>query len=111
MDEAAAMIIIYTTFPSESDARNLGRQLVELGVAACVNIFPGMISVYRWQGAIETANETAMIVKTRKELQSQVLDAIAARHPYTVPALIVAEPQHVAANYLEWLYDQTGTSR
>src|SRR5262249_47362341 len=108
MDDAAGMIIIYTTFPSENDARNLGNQLVELGLAACVNIFPGMIAVYRWQGAIESAGETAMIVKTRKELQSQVLDAIAARHPYTVPALIVFEPQHVAEKYLEWLLAQTG---
>jgi periplasmic divalent cation tolerance protein len=111
MDEAAAMIVIYTTFPNESDARNLGAQLVELGLAACVNIFPGMISVYRWQAALETANETAMIVKTRKALQSQALDAIAARHPYTVPALIVFEPQHVAASYLEWLHDQTSVPR
>jgi periplasmic divalent cation tolerance protein len=111
MDEAAAMIIIYTTFPDENDARNLGNELVELGLAACLNIFPGMISVYRWQGSIETANETAMIVKTKKALQSQVLDAISARHPYTVPALIVFEPQHVAASYLEWLHDQTTASR
>jgi periplasmic divalent cation tolerance protein len=111
MDEAAAMIMIYTTFPSESDARNLGTQLVELGLAACVNIFPGMISVYRWQESLETANETAMIVKTRKALQSQSLDAIAARHPYTVPALIVLEPQHVTAKYLEWLCDQTSASQ
>jgi periplasmic divalent cation tolerance protein len=79
MSEAAAMIMIYTTFANESDARNLGAQLVELGLAACVNIFPGMISVYRWQDSLETANETAMIVKTGKELQSQALDAIAAR--------------------------------
>jgi periplasmic divalent cation tolerance protein len=111
MDEAAAMIMIYTTFADQKDAKNLGAQLVELGLAACVNIFPGMISVYRWQGALETANETAMIVKTRKALQSQALDAIAARHPYTVPALIVLEPQYVEAKYLEWLCDQTGASR
>jgi periplasmic divalent cation tolerance protein len=111
MGEAAAMIMIYTTFADESDAKNLGSQLVELGLAACVNICPGMTSVYRWQGSLETANETAMIVKTRKELQSQALDAIAARHPYTVPALIVLEPQHVEAKYLEWLREQTGASR
>jgi periplasmic divalent cation tolerance protein len=110
MEETAAMIMIYTTFADEGDARNLGTQLVELGLAACVNIFPGMVSVYRWQGSLETANETAMIVKTRKALQSQALDAIIARHPYTTPALIVLEPGYVAEKYLEWVYNQTGVS-
>ena len=48
-----------------------------------------------------------MLVKTRKELESQVLEALAAKHPYSVPALIVFEPRRVAASYLEWLRNQT----
>jgi periplasmic divalent cation tolerance protein len=111
MDEAAGMIVIYTTFPSESDARKMGGQLVEGKLAACVNIFPGMVSIYRWQDTVETGNETAMLVKTRKSLQSQVLEALEAEHPYSVPVLIVLEPGHVAASYLEWLYNQTEAQR
>jgi len=111
MNENAGMIVVYTTFPTESDARKIGRELVEEKLAACVNIFPGMVSIYRWQESIETGNETAMLVKTRKELAEQVLDAISARHPYTVSALFVFEPQHVAAPYLEWLCNQTALSR
>ncbi len=107
MNETAGTIIVYTTFPNESDAKLLGNQLVERRLAACVNIFPGMVSIYEWEGAIENATEAAMIVKTRKELQAQVLEFIAAQHPYTVPALIVFEPLHVAAAYLEWVCDQT----
>jgi periplasmic divalent cation tolerance protein len=76
-------------------------------LAACVNIFPGMVSIYRWQDAVETANETAMIVKTTQVLEDRVLEAIASRHPYSVPALIVLKPQRVAAPYLEWLCNQT----
>ncbi len=77
---------------------------MEEKLAACVNIFPGMVSVYRWQDTIETGNETAMLVKTRKDLSKQVLEALAARHPYSVPALVVFEPQYVAAPYLDWLF-------
>jgi periplasmic divalent cation tolerance protein len=111
MNASAGMIVVYTTFPTESDARKIGRELVEEKLAACVNIFPGMASIYRWQENIETANETVMLVKTRKALAEQVLDAISARHPYTVPALIVFEPQYVAAPYLEWLCNQAPLSR
>lgn len=111
MDEKAGMIAVYTTFPSESDARKIGGELVEEKLAACVNIFPGMASIYRWQDSIETANETAMLIKTRKDLAELVLEALRARHPYSVPALIVFEPQHVAGPYLEWLCNQTRAPR
>ena len=50
MDENAGMIVVYTTFPNESDARKIGQELVEEKLAACVNLFPGMLSIYRWQG-------------------------------------------------------------
>ena len=109
MDQDAGMIVLYTTFPTEKDARKVGSELVEEKLAACVNILPGMVSIYRWEGAIENGNEVAMLVKTRKELESQVLEALAAKHPYSVPALIVFEPRRVAASYLEWLRDQTAS--
>jgi periplasmic divalent cation tolerance protein len=107
MDENAGMIVIYTTFPSESDARKIGQELVEEKLAACVNVFPGMVAIYRWQNGVETANEAAMLVKTRKDLSKQVLEALTAKHPYSVPALVVFEPQHVAPPYLNWLLQQT----
>lgn len=107
MDDAGGAIVVYTTFPAESDARRVGAELVELRLAACVNIFPGMVSIYHWQNSIETGNETAMLVKTRKELEARVLEAIAARHPYSVPALMVFHPHKVAASYLEWLHSET----
>ena len=107
MDHDAGMIVIYTTFASEKDAAKVGGELVDEKLAACVNIFPGMTSIYRWQGAAETASETAMLVKTRKDLQTRVLEAMAAKHPYSIPALVVFEPRHVAAPYLEWLCSET----
>jgi periplasmic divalent cation tolerance protein len=111
MTEDAAMIVIYTTLPSEEDARKLGGALVEEQLAACVNILPGMVSIYRWQGALETGNEAVMLVKTRKSMKARVMHEISARHPYSVPAILVFEPSDVAASYLDWLHNQTSTSR
>jgi periplasmic divalent cation tolerance protein len=111
MDKTAEMIIIYTTLPSENDARTIGAELVEARLAACVNILPGMVSIYRWQDATETASETVMLVKAPKALEAQLLAALAARHPYSVPALIVVEPSSVGAPYLAWLYNQTSAQR
>ena len=110
MHQGAEMIVLYTTFPTEKDAEKVGGELVEEKLAACVNIFPGMVSIYRWEDAVEKGSEVAMLVKTRKELEPQVLQSLAAKHPYTVPALIVFEPSRVVASYLNWLRDQTVSS-
>jgi periplasmic divalent cation tolerance protein len=111
MDETSQMIVVYTTLPTESDARKIGGELVAKKLAACVNIVAGLVSIYRWQGAIETGSETAMLIKTRKDLQDQVLEAIRSLHPYSVPALIVFEPGHVSAAYFEWLCNETAAPR
>jgi periplasmic divalent cation tolerance protein len=58
-------VLVYTTYPSLVEAEQAGRYLVENGLAACVNILPGMRSIYRWQGKVEHAEEAVMIVKTR----------------------------------------------
>ena len=109
MDQDAGLIVVYTTFPTEKDAQKVGRDLVEEKLAACVNIIPGMVSIYSWEGAIENGNEVVMLVKTRKDLESRVFEALAAKHPYSVPALIAFEPRRVAASYLEWLHNQTAS--
>lgn len=110
MDDNAGMITVYTTFPNETDARKIGRELVEEKLAACVNIFPGMVSIYRWEDGVETGNEASMLIKTRKDMSEQLVTALTAKHPYSVPAIMVFEPQYVATPYLEWLFAQTARS-
>ncbi|MSP46201.1 MAG: divalent-cation tolerance protein CutA, partial [Xanthobacteraceae bacterium] len=79
MDRA---VFVYTTWPSAADAEAAGRTLVERGLAVCVNILPGMISHYRWEGKVEWAEEAAMIVKTRASLAGAVSDAVKELHSY-----------------------------
>ena len=77
MDRA---VFVYTTWPAVADAEAAGRALVERRLAACVNILPGMISHYRWEGKVERAEETVMIIKTRASLADAVSDAVKELH-------------------------------
>ena len=78
-------VFVYTTYPSLVEAERAGRTLVERRLAACVNILPGMVSLYWWQGAIERGEEVVMIIKTRATLVEQVRAAVRQLHSYTTP--------------------------
>ena len=82
-------VLVYTTWPSIVEAERAGRAIVERRLAACVNILPGMISHYWWQGKIERAEEVVMIVKTRAGLADAVGKAVKAAHRYTTPSIMV----------------------
>jgi periplasmic divalent cation tolerance protein len=100
MDRA---ILVYTTYPSLVEAERSGRALTERRLCACVNILPGMVSHYWWQGAIERGEEVVMIIKTRASLAEQVRAAVKELHSYSTPAILVIAPESVDQNYLEWL--------
>jgi periplasmic divalent cation tolerance protein len=100
-------VLVYTTFARLEEAKGVGEALVAAGLAACVNIFPGMISIYEWKGARETADEVAMIIKTRASLADAVLIETKRLHPYEVPALLVLPTEGGSEEYAAWLADQT----
>jgi periplasmic divalent cation tolerance protein len=100
-------VFVYTTYPSIVEAEEAGRALVEQRLCACVNILPGMVSYYWWQGAVERGEEAVMIVKTRAALSEQVATAIKEMHAYSVPAIMVIPLESVDQPYLEWLMAET----
>jgi periplasmic divalent cation tolerance protein len=100
MDRA---VFVYTTWPTTAEAEAAGRTLVERRLAACVNILPGMISLYRWEGKIERGEEAVMIVKTRDSLADAVSDAVKELHTYDTPAILVLPLESVEKTYLAWL--------
>jgi periplasmic divalent cation tolerance protein len=100
-------VFVYTTYPSIVEAEKAGRALLERALAACVNILPGMISLYRWQGAIERGEETVMIVKTRASLAEAVRVAVKEMHSYSTPAVLVIPLESVDASYQDWLFAET----
>ena len=100
-------VFAYVTAASTEEAQAIGRALVVERLAACVNILPGMHSVYHWQGAVETAEETVLIAKTRAELA----DALAARvkelHSYDVPCVVILPISGGYPPFLRWIEDET----
>jgi len=99
--------MLYTTFPSLVEAEKAGQALVEDRLAACVNILPGMISHYRWRGAVERAEEAVMLIKTRASLAEPVRAAVKASHPYETPAILVLPIESVDDTYFAWIMDST----
>ena len=103
-------VFVYTTYPSVVEAETAGRALVERRLAACVNILPGMISHYRWEGAIERGEETVMLIKTRAALAEAVCAAVKAGHSYGTPAILVLPIESVDQTYLAWILAETEPS-
>jgi periplasmic divalent cation tolerance protein len=99
--------LVYTTFPSVGEAERVGRALVERRLCACVNILPGMVSLYWWQGAIERGDEAVMIIKTRATLTEPVRAALRKLHSYTTPAFLVMPVESVDPDYHAWIVAET----
>jgi periplasmic divalent cation tolerance protein len=104
-------LLVYTTFPDEETALSVGRELVAEKLAACVNVLPGMKSVYAWKGQIERSAEAVAIVKTRVGLRDQVREALKARHPYETPIILFLEVSGGHPATLDWLFGETGAPR
>lgn len=107
MNKSDNAILIYTTFPSIEEAESAGSQLVHSKLAACVNIFPSMVSIYKWEGKAERSIEAAMLIKTRKELEISVLEKTKQIHPYETPALLVLDAQRSDEAFFSWICEQT----
>ena len=100
-------VLVYTTWPSIVEAERAGRTIVERRLAACVNIVPGMISHYWWEGKIERAEEVVMIIKTRAALADSVGEAVKQLHSYTTPSIMVLPADDVDPDYHAWIIQET----
>lgn len=108
MDENNQRVVfVYTTHPSLVEAERIGRELLERRLCACVNILPGMVSLYWRQGAMERGEEAVMIVKTRAALAESVRAAVRQLHTYATPAILVMPIENVDPDYEEWLFKET----
>ena len=101
-------VLVYTTWPSIVEAEAAGRKIVERRLASCVNILPGMISHYWWEGKIERAEEVVMLVKTRGTLAEPVCAAVKELHSYTTPAVMVLAVESLDPDYHRWIVQETG---
>ena len=99
----AEYIQVLTTTERREDAERIAQSLVQERLAACVQIVGPIQSTYRWQGAIETAQEWQCLAKTRRDLYAEVEQAIRQLHPYEVPEILALPVLDGSASYLAWL--------
>jgi periplasmic divalent cation tolerance protein len=100
-------VFVYSTFPDRETAENAGHALVKAKLAACVNIFPPMTSIYEWEGKIESSEEFAVFIKTRRDLAERAIAAARPLHPYTLPCFLILPIAGGNHDYLAWAREQT----
>ena len=99
--------VIFSTAPDTQTAEDIASRLVEHRLAACVQLVPGLISVYRWQGEVHRDPEILMIVKTRAELVPDALKHLERWHPYEVPEGVSLDVEDGLPAFLKWVVDET----
>ncbi len=96
-------IVVLSACADTAEAEGIARALVEKRLAACVNILPGVRSIYRWRGAIEESPECLLIIKSRRELFDQLRGEIEKLHSYEVPEVLALAVTEGSPAYLIWL--------
>jgi periplasmic divalent cation tolerance protein len=102
----SGIVTVYAVFGSEEEALRIGRLCVEERLAACVNLLGAVQSIYRWQGKIEEATETAALFKTTAEGSEALIRRIAALHGYDVPAAVAWPIADVHGPYAAWVAEE-----
>ena len=103
------IIVILSTCATREEAEKLARVLIEERLAACVNVIPGVRSYYRWKGAIESADECLLVIKSSRELFGSIAAILEGEHSYEVPELLALPVVEGATNYLNWLLANLGS--
>jgi periplasmic divalent cation tolerance protein len=103
------IVSVYVVFGSAEEADRVGRDMVAEGFAACVNILAPATSHYRWEGTVETAVEVPAIFKSAASAVEALVEAIAARHSYQVPAITVWPVDRALERYARWVRDAHDT--
>jgi len=101
---------VLATAPAEA-AEEIVRRLVDERLAACGNILPGAVSVYRWKGRVHRDDEAVIVLKTLRRLAPRLLERAAELHPYDVPELLVHDVADGGGAYLDWVRRECGAAK
>jgi periplasmic divalent cation tolerance protein len=103
-----SVVSVYAIFANSDEAEQIGRTVVDERLAACINIVGPVRSIYRWQGAVESAEEVAAILKTTEAEADALIARIAALHSYEVPCIVTWPIDKVLGSYAAWVEDSVG---
>lgn len=106
MDPADDVRLVLITTPNEGVGGDLARALVDARLAACVNVLPGLTSIYRWEGEVQEDSEALLIVKTSHAALGALVELVRRLHPYDVPECVALRPDVSEGRYLRWWRDQ-----
>ena len=106
--EAASIRVALTTVGSLEEGRRMARALVERRLAACVNLVPKLTSIYRWQGAVEEAEEVLLVMKTTEAQLAMLEAAVRELHSYEVPEFLALRVEASSRPYLDWIWGSVG---
>lgn len=101
------LVSVWITCPTPDAAEALGRTLVEDRLAACANVLPGLVSLYRWEGALQRDAEAGLLLKTRAGLFAALEARVRERHGYQVPCVVAWPVVATSAPYADWVRQQT----
>jgi len=105
--DAGTVLLVLTTLPDRAAALKLAQMLVDARLAACVNVGAPCISVYRWQGAVEEADEVPVLIKSTVERYAELETVLHRHHPYELPEILAVRPDRGLPDYLEWVMRET----
>ncbi len=99
--------IVISNTDSEQSAQNIADQLVEEHLAACVNIIPNILSVYKWKGLVDHAREHMLIIKTPEDRVEQLTRRLKELHSYELPGVVAIRIEGGDWSYLDWVVSET----
>ena len=103
MVRGPACLIVFCTCPDRDTGERLARAAVKKRLAACVNMVPGVVSVYEWEGEVEREEEVLLVAKTKQEAFSTLETLWEKMHPYELPEIIAVRVEDGSEPYLQWI--------
>jgi len=100
-------VVVLSTTPNLSEAERLGKEMVEKGLVACVNIIPQIRSIYKWKEKLHNEEEMLLVMKSRKDRTGEIIDYIRKNHSYEVPEIVSLPITSGSEKYLAWIDQNT----
>ena len=102
-----SVIVVLVTCPGQAVGVRIGRAVVEDRLAACVNVLPGLTSIFSWEGKVRRSGEALLVIKTRRSKFAALSRRVRELHPYSVPEIIALPVVAGSGPYLSWIRNST----
>ncbi|MDM8000077.1 MAG: divalent-cation tolerance protein CutA [Dehalococcoidia bacterium] len=107
MTDGSGKVVVFVTASSEEEADRIAHLLLEKRKAACINVIPGIKSRFWWQGKLDSAQESLLVIKTRANLVPELTEIVKKAHSYSVPEVVAVPIVDGNRDYLDWVDTET----